>query len=145
MAKAKKPPAKKKRYFISFTVRDGDNKYGDDTILDCDHELTDEECVEHVIRTYCWGDTDKETEELVREAKALYAEDGYFEESPGYRHFTDIGIEKDDDDVRLHNAAPKLLECAKMLYLVAAEGEIKDRERLELFKLAEAAIAQAEG
>jgi hypothetical protein len=48
-------------------------------------------------------------------------------------------------NARLIAAAPDLLECAKMLYVVTAEGEIKKAERVEMFDAAEAAIAKAEG
>ena len=44
---------------------------------------------------------------------------------------------------KLITAAPDLLECAQMLYLITAEGEVRDSERAEFHKLAADAIAKA--
>ena len=42
-------------------------------------------------------------------------------------------------------AAPDLLQCARMLAMAAAEGEIKPDEQSELLAMARAAIAKATG
>lgn len=57
-----------KRDTLSFTIRDGDHEYYGDTWEFFDHEPTEQEQIEFVIRQYSGGDTDAETEEIVRDA-----------------------------------------------------------------------------
>jgi hypothetical protein len=48
------------RYRISFQIRDGDHEYYKDTVMDCDHEPTEEEQVKHVFEQYAIFDSEKE-------------------------------------------------------------------------------------
>jgi hypothetical protein len=128
---------KEQRYTLSFNIRDGDNQYYGDTWADFDQEPTEHEQVEFVIRQYCGGDSDAETEEIVQAAIKEYEQHGYFEETPGYRHFTDIGIAESAAD-RIN---AELLECCKLALRFSDRKNPKVRDAYNRIK---EAIAEAE-
>ena len=124
-------PSVTKRYRISFQIRDGDNEYYKDTIMDSDHEPTEEEQVGEVFLQYGVTDYVAYSENVAKKLKAAawkqWQEDGYLELGRDYRIIQDIGIEPETErlDRELATAGQNLFDQINV-YLF--DQEISDQE-----------------
>lgn len=146
-------PSAIKRYRISFQIRDGDNEYYNDTVMDCDHEPTEEEQVKHVFEQYATFDSEKELAARWPEAWQTYKDGGYLEDlGRDYRHISDIGIEPEPSEIIQLKAvnAELLAACKAFVNTIAEVDEMEhdldghDPESCSLC-MARAAIVKAEG
>jgi hypothetical protein len=88
-------------------------------------------------------DTDERTKDMTTDQKS---EQGQEMRGRGRRFRDGEYVDPAAELARLRESNGELLECARMLALVTAEGEFKsDAERVEMHKIARAAIAKAEG
>jgi hypothetical protein len=101
---------KEKRYHLAFTIQDGEHQYYGDTWAHFDHEPTEREQIEAVAYEQMSWHSDKEMKELIATAIKNYEDDGYFEEHPGYRLFSEIRIEESESE-KLNT---DLLQCCKL-------------------------------
>jgi hypothetical protein len=103
------------RYRISFQIRDGDNQYYKDTIMDCDREPTEEEQVKYVYSQYGIYD-EGEADENEADAWKQWQADGYLELGRDYRIIEDIGIEPEPGEmIQLKAVNAELLAALKGL------------------------------
>jgi hypothetical protein len=155
MANATTPPATK-RYRISFQIRDGDNEYRNDTIMDCDHEPTKEEQVGEVFLQYGVTDYVADSEKVAKKLKAAawkqWQADGYLQLGRDYRIIQDVGIEPEPgEELQLKAINAELLAALKGLsesMCMAEEIEHKldcDDAATCTLCTARRAIAKAEG
>ena len=153
MANATTPSATK-RYRISFQIRDGDNEYYKDTIMDCDHEPSEEEQTRHVFEQYAIYDSENELAAAWPEVwQQCQENNGHLEDLGGdYRIITDIGIEPEPGEMlQLKAVNAELLAALKGLsgsMCMAEEAEHRlDCDDADTCTLCTArrAIAKAEG
>jgi hypothetical protein len=113
-------PSATKRYRISFQIRDGDNEYCKDTIMDSDHEPTEEEQVGEVFLQYGVTDYVAYSEKVAKKLKAAAwkqsQDDGFLELGGDYRIIEDIGIEPEPGEmIQLKAVNAELLAALKDL------------------------------
>jgi len=114
MANATTPSATQ-QYRISFQIRDGDHEYFNDTIMDSDHEPTEEEQVKYVYSQYGIYD-EGAADENEADAWKQWQADGYLELGRDYRLITDIGIEPESGEkLQLKAVNAELLAALKGL------------------------------
>jgi hypothetical protein len=102
------------RYRLSFEIRDGDNEYYKDTIMDCDHEPTEEEQVKYVHSQYAVYDSEKELAAAWLEEWEEYQGTGCLYLGGDYRIIQDVGIEPEPSEMtQLKAVHSELLEAAK--------------------------------
>jgi hypothetical protein len=128
---------KEKRYHLAFTIQDGEHQYYGDTWAHFDHEPTEREQIEAVAYEQMSWHSDKEMNELIASAIKNYENDGYFEEHPGYRLFSEIRIERSESEIL--NA--ELFACCK---LALEFWDRKDRTGDAAFDRIKNAVADAE-
>lgn len=142
-----KPPAET-RYIISFTIRDGDNAYRDESRALFDHEPTEREVIFALVENV----TCNEWELLAEDQKKVWEEWNHsfsglsrheaFAIPGDYRIISNVSWEK--DEYRLLEAAPKLLEFIKDLVNEPFRIEVEDEREKTIFEAKEL-IANAEG
>ena len=156
--KARRPASQKattspalQQYRISFQIRDGDNEYYKDIIMDCDHEPTEAEQVGEVFLQYGITDYVAYSEKVAKKLKAAawkqYQDDGFLELGRDYRIIADIGIEPEPDDIKQIKAVnAELLSALQAAFVYICENnQDSSGDRPETFEKIQSALAKAEG